>query len=35
MSIDKITFNKIVQFPNKIAEKNEVKTYKAFQKELD
>ena len=35
MSIDKITSNKIVQFPNKIAEKNETKPYKGFQKELD
>ena len=35
MSIDKISSNKIVPFPNKIAEKNEVKPDKAFQKALD
>ena len=35
MSIDKITSNKIVQFPDKIAEKNEVKPEEDFQKALD
>ena len=35
MSIDKITSNKIVQFPNKIADKNELKPDKGFQKALD
>ena len=35
MPIDKITSTKIVPFPNKIAEKNEVKPDKGFQKALD
>ena len=35
MSIDKITSNKIVPFPNKIADKQEVQPDKAFQKVLD
>jgi len=35
MSIDKISSNKIVPFPNKFAEKNEVKPDKAFQQALD
>ena len=35
MSIDKITSNKIVPFPNKIAENKEVKPDKVFQKVLD
>ena len=35
MSIDKITSNKIVPFPNKIVDKQEVQPDKAFQKVLD
>ena len=35
MSIDKISSNKIVPFPNKIADKQEVQPDKAFQKVLD
>ena len=35
MSIDKITSNKIVQFPNKIADNNKLKPDKGFQKALD
>ena len=35
MSIDKISSNKIVQFPNKIADKNSVTPDKGFQKVLD
>ena len=35
MSIDKISSNKIVPFPNKIAENKEVQPDKAFQKVLD
>ena len=35
MSIDKISSNKILLFPNKIAENNEVKPDKAFQQALD
>ena len=35
MSIDKISSNKIVPFPNKIADKQEVKPDKAFQQALD
>ena len=35
MSIEKITSNKIVQFPNKIAEDKELKPDKAFQQALD
>ena len=35
MPIDKITSNKIVPFPNKIADKQEVQPDKAFQKVLD
>ena len=35
MLIDKITSNKIVPFPNKIADKQEVQPDKAFQKVLD
>ena len=35
MSIDKISSNKIVPFPNKITENKDVKPDKAFQKVLD